>query len=212
MKQAIKPISVTLHETYKRQLAVNEYSLILNPHEELQHRITRVRTEFQESFQTSFIGNSKPHVCLVRFSQLALMEERIMQRLRMIAMASSPFKVELKDFGNYPTHSIFINVISKLPIRGLVKEIRETQRLMKLDKDNKPYFIDEPNLVIGRKLLPWQFEKAWEQYSHKHFTGRFIADSMLLLKRRQGDKAWQIAEKLTFQNLPVSTRQGALFA
>jgi hypothetical protein len=83
---------------------------------------------------------------------------------------------------------------------------------MKLDKDNKPHFIDEPNLIIARKLLPWQFEKGWQEYSHKSFTGRFIADSMLLLKRRQGDKAWQIAERFAFQNLPVAIRQGELFA
>lgn len=127
-------------------------------------------------------------------------------------MGYCPFKVELKDFGSYPSHSIFINVTSKLPLRGLVNEIKEIQRLMKLDKDHKPHFIDDPNLIIARRLLPWQYEKGWMEYSHRSFTGRFIADSMLLLKRRTGDKAWQIAERLTFQNLPVATRQGELFA
>jgi hypothetical protein len=34
---------------------------------------------------------------------------------------------------------------------------------------------------------------------------------MMLLKRRSGDKAWQIVERLAFQNLPVATRQGELF-
>ena len=67
-------------------------------------------------------------------------------------------------------------------------------------------------MTIAHKLLPWQYEKGWLEYSHKHFTGRFIADSMLLLKRREGDRAWQIAERLEFRNLPVTTRQGELFA
>jgi hypothetical protein len=127
-------------------------------------------------------------------------------------MGYCPFKVELKDFGSLPTHSIFINVTSKLPVRGLVTEIKDVQRLMKLDKDNKPHFLDEPNMLIARKLLPWQYEKGWLEYSNKPFTGKFIADSMLLLKRRQGDRNWQIAERFAFQNLPVSTRQGELFA
>ncbi|HLZ16965.1 MAG TPA: hypothetical protein VKQ08_07990, partial [Cyclobacteriaceae bacterium] len=143
---------------------------------------------------------------------LALMEERIVQRLRTIAMGYCPFKVELKDFGSLPTHSIFINVTSKLPIRGLVTEIRDVQRLMKLDKEHKPHFLDEPNMLIARKLLPWQYEKGWLEYSNRSFTGKFIADGMLLLKRRQGDFAWQIAERFVFQNLPVSTKQGELFA
>jgi 2'-5' RNA ligase len=126
-------------------------------------------------------------------------------------MGFHPLKVELKDFGSYPSHSVFINVVSRKPIRDLIKEIRDTQRLMKPDNDNKPYFTDDPHILIASKLAPWQYEKGWLEYSHRHFTGRFIADGMLLLKRRQGEKAWQIIERLTFQNLPVATKQGELF-
>src|SRR5580658_4305633 len=202
MKQAIKPIGV-LSETYKRQLATNEYLLILNPHEELRNKVQQVKKEFYDAYQAPTALGGKPHVTLVRFTQLALMEERIVQRLRAIAMGYCPFKVELKDFGSFPSHSIFINVTSKLPIRGLVNEIKDIQRLMKLDKENKPHFIDEPYLPIARKLLPWQYEKGWLEYSNKSFTGRFIADAMLLLKRREGEMAWQISERFVFQNLPV---------
>jgi 2'-5' RNA ligase len=210
MKQAIKPIAATLNENYKKQLAVNEYQLILNPHEELRNRVLQLRAAFTEAYQAPTLAG-KPHVTLVRFTQLALMEDRILQRLRTIAMGCCPFKIELKDFGSLPTHSIFINVTSKLPIRELVTEVKEIQRIMKLDKDNKPHFLDEPNILIARKLLPWQFEKGWLEYSHKSLTAKFIADAMLLLKRRQGDKNWQIAERFVFQNLPVATKQGELF-
>ena len=222
MQQAIKPIATVLNETYKRQLATNEYLLILNPHEELRNKVQQVKKEFYDAYHAASLGDAsrwaptaiggKPHVTLVRFTQLALMEERIVQRLRAIAMGYCPFKVELKDFGSFPSHSIFINVTSKLPIRGLVNEIKDIQRLMKLDKENKPHFIDEPYLPIARKLLPWQYEKGWLEYSNKSFTGRFVADAMLLLKRRQGEMAWQIAERFAFQNLPVAIRQGQLFA
>ncbi len=62
------------------------------------------------------------------------------------------------------------------------------------------------------KLKPWQYEKAWLAYSNKHFTGRFIASEMLLLKREHGvDKAWQVAKHYKFENLPIETKQGELF-
>ena len=211
MQQAIKPVATVLNENYKKQLATNEYQLILNPNEELANKVRQLRNTFSETYAASVPQNGKPNLTLVRFTQLALMEERIVSRLRTIAMGYPPFKVELKDFGSLPTHSIFINVTSKLPIRALVKEVRDVQRLMKLDKEHKPHFIDEPNLLIARNLLPLQYEKAWLEYSHKHFTGRFIADSMLLIRRRTGDRNWQIAERFVFQNLPVTTRQGELF-
>lgn len=210
--QTTQSISPTLRESYKKQLPVMEYLLVLSPHEELRNRIQQVKKEFYETYQAPTAMGGKPHLTLVRFTQLALMEERIVQRLRIIAMGYCPFKVELKDFGSFPSHSIFINVTSKLPIRGLVKEIRDIQRLMKPDREHKPHFIDEPNLIIARKLLPWQYEKGWLEYSNKSFTGRFIADSMLLLKRREDERAWQIAERFAFQNMPVATRQGDMFA
>ncbi len=193
-----------------------EFLLVLNPHEELRtFRIMGVKKEFHDKYKSAGASKSlvsgKPQLALVKFETLEMMEERIVNRLKTIAMGYHPFKVELKDFGSYPSHSIFINVISKLPIQNLVRQIKEAQRLMKLDKEHKPHFIEEPQITIARKLVPWQYEQAWLEYSHKHFTGRFIADSMLLLKKREGQMAWQIVQRFEFMNLPVTTKQGALF-
>ena len=191
---------------------VYEYLVVLSPHEELWNKILKVKEEFAEKYQSDHDRWGKPHVTLVNFVQYELMEERIINRLKIIAMGYPPFKVEMKDFGSFPSHTIYINVTSKRPIQGLVKEIRkETQRLMKLNEDNKPHFIIEPHLTIARKLQPWQYEKGWLEYSNKHFTGRFIADAMLLLKRPVGEMKYQIAQRFQFQNLPVTTKQGELF-
>ena len=189
---------------------VNEYLLVLSPHEELRNRIIQVKKEFHENYPASLALWGKPHLTLVKFRQLEMMEDRIVNRLKTVAMGYHPIKVELKDFGSFPAHTIFINVTTKEPIRNLVKEIKDFQRLLKLDNEHKPHFIDEPNFIVARKLLPWQYEKGWLEYSNRHFTGRFIADGMLLLKRRVGDKAWQIAQRLEFLNLPVATKQGEL--
>jgi len=189
----------------------NEYLLILNPHEELRNRIMNVKKDFYETYKTPNAKWGKPYVTLAKFMQLEMMEERIINRLKIVAMGYHPIKVELKDFGSFPSHTIYINVTTKEPIKNLVKEIKPWQRLLKLDDDHKPHFIDEPHLTIARQLKPWQYEKGWLEYSNKNFTGRFIADSMLLLKRKVGDMAYQIAGRFEFQNLPVSTKQGELF-
>jgi 2'-5' RNA ligase len=192
---------------------VYEYLLVLSPHEELWNRIMKVKEEFSEKYKSDHARWGKPHITLVNFVQYAMMEERIVNRLRTVAMGFPPFKVELKDFGSFPSHTIYIHVTSKLPVQNLVKEIRsDGQRLMKLNDDNKPHFIMEPHLTIARKLLPWQYEKGWLEYSNKHFTGRFIADAMLLLKRPVGEMKYQIAQRFEFQNLPVTTKQGELFS
>lgn len=191
---------------------VYEYLLVLSPHEELWNRIMKVKEGFADQYKSDHARWSKPYLTLVNFLQYAMMEERIVNRLKTVAMGFPPFKVELKDFGSFPSHTIYINVTSKLPVQNLVKEIRtDGQRLMKLNDDNKPHFIMEPHLTIARKLKPWQYEKGWLEYSNKHFTGRFIADGMTLLRRPEGEMKYQAVQRFEFQNLPVTTKQGELF-
>ena len=191
---------------------VYEYLLVLNPHEELRNKITAVKTDFYSTYKAETAKWGKPHLTLVNFLQYEMFEERIINRLKLIALGYHPIKIELKDYGSFPAHTIYINVTSKVPIQNLVKQIRtEAQRLMKLNDDNKPHFIMEPHMTIARRLLPWQYEKGWLEYSHKHFTGRFIAGGMLLLKRPVGEMKYEIAQRFEFQNLPVNTTQGELF-
>ncbi len=189
-----------------------EYLLVLSPHEELRNKIMKVRQEFNDEYKVSTALGGKPNLILANFLQYEMMEERLINRLKVVAMGFHPIKVELRDFGSYPSHTIYINVVSKVPVQTLVKEIRhESQRLMKLNDDNKPHFILEPHLTIARKLQPWQYEKGWLEYSNKNFTGRFIADGMLLLKRPLDEKKYQVVQRFEFQNLPVTTKQGELF-
>jgi 2'-5' RNA ligase len=187
-----------------------EYLLVLHPHEELWNKIMNVKDEFFEKYKADSAKWGKPQITLVKFAQLQMMEDRIVNRLKMIAMAMPAFKVELKDFGSFPSHTIYINVASQVPIQMLVKSLKPAQSLMKT-KEYRPYFIDNPHLTVARKLLPWQYEKGWLEYSHKHFTGRFVASDMLLLRRPEGLKSYQPVQKFEFKNMPVVTTQGKLF-
>ena len=191
---------------------INEYLLVLNPPEDLWQKIMKIKNEFAAKYKNDIARFTKPHITLINWVSLELMEERMMQRLQNISMGITPFKVELKDYGSFPSHTIFINVTSKVPIQSLVKEMKQSQRLMTLNRENKPHFIETPHLSICRKLKPWQYEEGWLEFSHRQFTGRFIANSMLLLKRPAGKKLkFQPAMRFEFQNLPVNTKQASLF-
>jgi 2'-5' RNA ligase len=188
----------------------NEYLLVLSPHEDLRNKIIQVKKEFFDKYKAP-ASFGQPHITLVNFTQFEMREERLVNRLKTTAMSYHPFKVELKDYGSFPSHTIFINVESKQQVQNLVQELRPAQQLMTLNKENKPHFINDPYITVARRLLPWQYEKGWLDYSHRHFTGRFIADGMLLLKRRVDSKNYQIVQRFQFINLPVATRQGELF-
>ncbi len=187
-----------------------EYLLVLHPHDDLKNKIMQVKKEFAEKYEAPSAQWGKAHLPLVKFSQLQMMEDRIINRFKMIAMAMPAFKVELKNFASFPAHTIYINVETKAAIQLLVKSLKHAQQLIKT-KDLKPHFMENANFAIARQLLPWQYEKGWLEYSRKHFTGKFIAKDMLLLRRAEGTKSYQPVQRFLFMNLPVVTTQGALF-
>lgn len=190
---------------------LNEYLLVITPNDDLRNRIGKLRSEFNEQYKPAMPLTGKAHMSLVRFVTWSMMEDKLVNRFQHIAMGVSPFRVELKDFGSFPTHTIYIQVATKVAVQQLVRDLRSAQRLMKADPDHDPLFITEPFIPIGRKLLPWQYEKGWLEYSHRHFTANMVADSMLLLKRPLGDKQYQVVRRFEFQNMPVATTQGELF-
>lgn len=189
---------------------LNEYLVVIAPNEDLRNRITAVRRQFGEKFSAP-VSTARPHLALARFVTWNMMEEKIINRFRHISMGVTPFRIELKDYGSYPSHSIYINVATRIPVQQLVAQLRTAQKMMKAHPDHDPHFFADPQITVASRLKPWQYEQGWLEFSHLHFTARIVADGMLLLKRSLGAKSYQIAERFEFMNLPVSLKQGELF-
>ena len=167
-----------------------KYLLVLMVNTELSQRIETAKKEFYHLYKVPVTFNGKTNIPLINFLQKELMEEKICKSLKQIAMAYHPFKVELNGFGSLPSHTIYIKVQSQQTIKNFVKEIKTVQHLMKADKENKPYFIENCFITVARKLLPWQYEEGWLVYQNRDFTGRFMADSVFLLKQAISRKAF----------------------
>ena len=192
---------------------INEYMLVLQPNEELGNRIFKLRQSFAEKFGLQIPKISRQHLTIAHFVSWAMREDKIVHRLQAIAMSIAPFKMELKDYGSLPSHTIFVQVATKLPVQNLVKQLRTAGELMKLNQEFKPHFIEDPYFPVAAKLNPAQYEKAWSEFAHRHFTGRFIADSLLLLRRTAGQRSsFQILKRFEFMNLPTVAKQAAFFA
>lgn len=187
-----------------------QYKLVIVPHEDLGKKIAKVKAEFAEKYEASTAVIASTQIVLATFSQLHMMEERVINRLKIIGMALPAFKVELKDFGSFPTHTIYINVETKTALQLVVKHLKTAQALLKT-KEEKPHFMNDFFISVARKLLPWQYEKSWAEYDKKQFTGRFIASSMLLMRRYQGEQSYKPIGNFQFMNMPVLTTQATLF-
>jgi 2'-5' RNA ligase len=191
--------------------ATAQYLLVIQPHQALCDEIQKLKKHFAESYDCPAAATGKPNITLARFTQYEMLEQRIVHRLERIAMAQASFVVELHDFSSFPTHSIFLNVTTKTQFVELVKSLRPIQQIMKLDKDHKPHFITEPFITIARKLLPWQYEKGWLELSNTHFSGRFVVNEMILLRKREGEIRYEIVRKFRMMNVKEEIVQGNLF-
>ncbi len=191
---------------------LSEYLLLIEPRHDLSDQIMAIKEKFAEQYKSPQTLKGKPHLTLVSFVQYAAMEGRIKQTLRRIATERSPMLIEMADFGSFPSHTIYINVVSKPVIQALVKAIRtELQSMLKPDKDHPPHFIMEPHITIARRLVPWQYEQGWLQYSHQSFSGKCMATNMILLKKEAGDQNYRLADRFEFLSRPGGATQARLF-
>jgi 2'-5' RNA ligase len=190
---------------------IHEYKLVVPLPEALQEKIMAVRTPLHEKYKVKPVVELKPHLCVLQVSAYEKTEERLLQQLQQIAMGTDVFKVEMSHFSAYPSHSIYINVKTKGPFTDLVKELKRCKRLLQVP-GMEPLFINEPQLMIAQNLKPFQFIRMWLECEHSAFTGKFMADAFLLLKRSSSNSRYEVVRRMEFLSLPMHVQQGTLFS
>ena len=187
-----------------------EYLVVLDIEEELRNRIINAKREFYDRHKVPSSLTGRPNVTLARFESTEMLEQKIMNRLHVISSGIKPFSVELKNFGSYPMHSIFINIINQGPVNELVLKLKGARTLMKRSGKD-PHFVEEPLVPVAIRLWKEKYKEVIGEYSGKKFYGKFLADNMLLLKRGVQENKYKIAGKFYFECLPVKNGQGVLF-
>lgn len=187
-----------------------EYMLVIDLPKELRYKIEKVRLQLTENYHIVQPQTGRPHISLVRFSAAQMMGEKMIHRLQLIAIAEKPFVIGLKDYGSYPLHAIFIEMVNQERVLQLIKNLKQARPLMKAAK-SEPYFMEDPQIILAGRLPKEKYLEAMKEYLHKKFTAQFLAEGFLMLKRAEGEKRFQIVKRFEFQCLPISTTQGVLF-
>jgi 2'-5' RNA ligase len=193
-------------------LILNEYSLVIQPNDDTSEKINAIKKSFAKNYECPQAFHSKPHITLLKFTQCGINEQNIVGKIKQIVQQNPPIQIKINGFGSLPTHTIYANVETKNSFVEMGKSLKPIQSFLKLDKENKPHFITEPYIIIARKLLPWQFEKAWLEYSNTHFTKGFIVNDVVLLKRPTTDKGFSVAARFELLNKQrIVVEQASLF-
>lgn len=187
-----------------------EYRLIVPLSEALQQTVMGVRKELHDRYRIPIPFELKPSLTLLHCHAYEGMEAKLMERMQQVATRHSTFKVELQNFAAYPSHTIYLHVPTRSPFHDLCKELKVVRSLTKVP-DHDPHFINEPHLLIAQKLKPFQFTRMWMDCEHTQFTGRFLASSMILMKRSPVNHQYEEVRCFDFASLAHSVKQGTLF-
>jgi 2'-5' RNA ligase len=190
---------------------INEYRLVVPISESLQEKVTHIRKKLYEKYKITFPFQIKPSLTVLTCHAYERMEPRLIERLQQVALGFQPFSISLQNYSAYPTHTIYIDVANKSPFNELVKALKPIHSLVKIP-GHDPHYIKEPHLLIAQKLKPFQFISMWMECEHSQFTGRCLADGMILLKRSAANSRYEVVRRMEFMSLPAQVRQGELFS
>jgi hypothetical protein len=172
----------------------------------------RIREQWRQQYYLTANQMQGGFILLSRFWQYKHLEQKVLDRLHLIAMDAAPFKVHLSGYAMLAQESIGLQIENPAGISSIVKKMQQDPRLFKVPQYS-PFFNLQPQaLWLANKLQPEQYEQIAACYRKRHFTADFIADTMLVLRKAGNDTKWIVAAEYTLENLAVFSEQGVLFA
>ncbi len=188
-----------------------EYFLIISPDNNTQEKLMEEKKRFAQLYDCPKILHSKPHISMVRFSNIKENEPMVFQYVRRKITAFSPFLVEVEGFATFPTHTIFAKVQTKSQIVDMVKSIGQEKQKLKGASETDVHCITEPHITLAKSLQHWQYEKGWLEWQHAHFSSRFLVKEILLLKKERNRLRFDTAASFPLLGKKSEIVQGSLF-
>ncbi|HSC55132.1 MAG TPA: hypothetical protein VLC98_15980 [Phnomibacter sp.] len=193
-------------------LPVYDYQLVIRPPEHVRKRLDTTRNKIVQSLLPP--SNWKPgknQVPVASFSQYAKNEKKLTDLLHSIASGVPPFLFHVQHYGTALQHTIYFHMVPNHGFNQLLQQLHQEKMSMKV-VNQEPRFASFPKINVAFKLQPNEMAQAWQHVKHKRISLRFVADNVLLLRKRPDETKWQILASLPFQNMPVPINQGLLFA
>lgn len=171
-----------------------EYLLVINPAKNVDNEMLRIKKYFAKKYQYSKAEKTKPHITLATFRTDESKEKLLTDAIEEVFRFSYPFEVKLNNYNYFPSHTIYIDIKNPSAITNIVKGLKSLKDKHEL-LGTRYYFCNHPHLTIARGLQEETFIKAKKDFEVRTYQNSFIADSIVLLKRKtQYDRCLVIKE------------------
>jgi 2'-5' RNA ligase len=161
-----------------------EYLLVINPGKEVNEKLIAEKQIFYDDYKVKDAVKSKPHITMARFLAKEGMENTVIRWMQRICSKQQSFAVTLNNYGGFPPDTIYLRIQNEAPFHQLAKELRVVNAYIKSSACPSMLLTPKPHVSIANNLSEEIFFKALTQYAPKLFHETFLANELLLLKRK----------------------------
>lgn len=182
------------------------YKLTIPLPDHLEERVMQFRKEIAHRYRSVAALKPMGHVSLQEsFAYDDRMLADMQNKLAEVFDHTAPFRVELENFGAFPSHTIFVAIRNFFPFMQL------RDRLYRhLGRENAmPAIVSSraitPHITVAyRDLAPEAFDRAWSDFCQREFSGEFTAAAAHLMEHCG---KWRTVRAFPFRNLAISDVQ-----
>ena len=182
------------------------YFIAIVPPSPIFEQTAELKNHFKQHYQSKAALNSPPHITLhMPFEWKGKKEVELVSKLKLFSTGKPSFDLQIHNFSCFPPRVIFMNVTENEVLRNFQKELH---RFCKTDLNifNAQYkdLPFHPHVTLAfRDLKKPMFEKAWEEFRDKEFSGSFAVDRFMLLKH--DGKVWENFKEFVFTTNQISS-------
>lgn len=179
------------------------YKLTIPLPDHLEERVMQCRREIAQRYNSVAALKPMGHMSLLEsFVYDDRMLADMQNKLAEVFDHTPPFRVELENFGAFPSHTIFVAIKNFFPFvqlgERLYRHLSRTNAMPAIvnGKEITPHIV-----VAYRDLTPEAFENAWSDFCQREISGEFTAAAAHLMEHRG---KWRTVRAFPFRNLPTS--------
>lgn len=174
------------------------YFIAVVPPEDIRDRVTKIKEDFHDHYQSGHALKSPPHITLHmpfkwKENKLPILENS----LQVCGEKFSGFDISIKDYDAFPPRVIFLNVNHSNELNSLYKEVMMQMKkfnILNANYKGRPF---HPHMTVAfRDLRKQKFFEAWKRYKDEKISFRFPVRSFFLL--RHTGKLWELHKEFPF--------------
>lgn len=175
-----------------------EYALAVPLSEEVAGDFKKEKKYFSYQF-----GSSHPtpgSIVLARFEAKGFMEEILMRWIQNTCRLQEALTLKLNNFSSIPPHTICIRVQDPAPLVQFSQKLRMLDAFMEASNCPPLQLEKRPSLALVSGLSIPVYEKAVPAYARRCYQQAFVADKLVLLKKRSWEEGWSLVNTFTFSH------------